>query len=114
MLIMFMAMALVLLNIISFNAPLNLAIAVSVIGFTYGGLFGLIPATVSSFFGEKNFGFFYGLIFTGIAGGGLFPLLAGYLFELKGDFTQVFKVLLAANLLAVLLSLMIKRPILSS
>ncbi len=110
MLIMFMAMALVLVNIISFSAPLNLAIAVSVIGLTYGGLFGLIPATVSAFFGEKNFGFFYGLIFTGIAVGGLFPLLAGYLFELRGDFTLVFIVLLAATLLAVLLSIMIKKP----
>ncbi len=110
MLIMFMSMALVLLSIISFSTPLNLAVAVSVIGLTYGGLFGVIPATVSAFFGEKDFGFFYGLIFTGIAVGGLFPLLAGYLFELRGDFTQVFIVLLATTLVATMLSVMIKNP----
>ncbi len=110
MLIMFMSMSIVLLSIIYLDTALSLAIAVSVIGLTYGGLFGLIPATVSSFFGENNFGFFYGLIFTGIAVGGLFPLLGGYLYELTGDFNRVFTVLLAASLLAVLLSLAIKKP----
>lgn len=110
MFLMFSSMTFVLLSIIIFNAPLCLAIAVSVIGLIYGGLFGITPATVSTFFGEENFGFFYGLIFTGIAVGGLFPLLAGYLYELRGDFTQIFIVLLAASLLAILLSLMIKKP----
>ncbi len=110
MFIMFISMGLVLFSITNINTSLSLAIAVSVIGLTYGGLFGLMPATVSLFFGEKNFGFFYGLIFSGIAVGGLFPLIGGYLYELTGDFTSVFVVLLAASLIAVFLSLAVQKP----
>lgn len=109
MTLVFTAMALIVGGLLLVESPLMLAISVSLLGLFYGGLFSLFPATTASFFGEENFGLFYGLIFTALAAGGLFPLLAGYLFELQGDFSQAFKFLVVACLTAVLLSFLVKR-----
>jgi len=106
----FSALTLTLAGIIFFRTPTLLALAVSIVGLSYGGLFTLFPATVSTFFGEKDFGFFYGLIFSGMMVGGLFPLITSYLFEVRGDFTAAFILLLIFCFAAVLLSLLVKKP----
>ena len=93
------------------QSPLMMGAAISVLGLTYGGLYSLFPATAVSYFGESNFGLNFGLIFTGLGIGGLFPLLAGYLFELHGDFSSTFILLGAVGLVSVVLSLIIKKPI---
>lgn len=109
MTLVFTAMALIVGGVLLVESPLMLAVSVSLLGLSYGGLFSLFPATTASFFGEENFGLFYGLIFTALAAGGLFPLLAGYLFELQGDFSQAFMVLIAACLAAVALSFVVRK-----
>lgn len=92
------------------QSALMMGVAISVLGLTYGGLYSLFPAAAVSYFGESNFGLNLGLIFTGLGVGGLFPLLAGYLFEHHGNFTSTFMLLGAAGLLSVILSLIIKKP----
>lgn len=61
---------------------LGLTALASLVGFCFGGNFALMPSTTSDYFGAKNFGMNYGLVFTGygVAGvlGGLIPgVLAG-------------------------------------
>jgi len=110
MLINFSALACMLVAIIFYQAPFMLALAVTVIGLSYGGLFTLFPAIVSGLFGDKHFGFFYGLIFSGMTVGALLPLATGYLFEVSGDFTMAFIMLAGLSFTAVLLSLTVKQP----
>jgi len=93
------------------QSPLMMGAAISVLGLTYGGLYSLFPATTVSYFGEANFGLNFGLIFTGLGIGGLFPLLAGYLFEYHGNFSSTFILLGAVCLVSVILSLIIKKPL---
>jgi MFS family permease len=54
------------------------------------------PAAVAAYFGDKNFGLIYGLVYTGLGFAGVFPLLAGYLYGRQGDFHGVFILLVVA------------------
>ena len=110
MTLVFSATTLTLFFVLYIYSPVLMGIAISILGLTYGGLYSLFPAITVSFFGEKNFGLNFGLIFTGLGAGGIFPLLAGYLFELRGDFTGAFILLLAICLAATILSLVVKSP----
>jgi len=92
------------------HTPLLLGVVVSVVGFSYGSMFTLFPATVAVFFGEKNLGLHYGLVFTALMAGSFFPLVAGYLYELKGDFLPAYIILMFLNLLAFFISLLVKKP----
>jgi len=52
------------------------------LGFNYGACLSVFPSAVKDYFGLKNFGINYGLVFTAWGVGGfVFPLLAGKLFE---------------------------------
>ncbi len=52
------------------------------LGFNYGACLSVFPSAVKDNFGLKNFGINYGLVFTAWgAGGFIFPLFAGKLFE---------------------------------
>lgn len=104
-------MFLTLLWIVFMRTPQVLFVAVAIIGLSYGSIFSLFPASVSAFFGEKNFGLFYGLIFSSMTVGALFPLFTGYMYEQRGDFTISFLVISGFCLLTVILSLLIKPPV---
>lgn len=52
------------------------------LGFNYGACLSVFPSAVKDYFGLKNFGINYGLVFTAWGVGGfVFPLLAGRMFE---------------------------------
>ncbi|MBU0627718.1 MAG: OFA family MFS transporter [Nanoarchaeota archaeon] len=92
MLIMFLlqgAMMLILMNMGS--TGLLLAIASAWVGFNFGGNFALFPSTTADFFGTKNLGINYGLVFTsyGIAGI-LGPILGGKVFDVTGSYLYAF------------------------
>ncbi len=102
-------LALVLL--LQFSSPLSMGFIVSTLGLAYGGLYTLFPATIATYFGEKDFGLYFGLLYTALGAGGLFPLIAGYLFGRQGDFQGAFLLLIIACAAVVVLSLLLKKPV---
>ena len=104
----FCIMAVVLLFTVNANTAVTLAFAVSLLAIAYGGIYTLFPAAVSAFFGNENFGFNYGLVFTAIGVAGIFPLVAGYLFDQHGNFTLAFLILSLFCALAAGLSFFLK------
>jgi len=70
---------------------ISLAIAAAWVGFNFGGNFALFPSTTADYFGTKNVGINYGLIFTayGIAGI-LGPILGGKVFDATGSYQWAF------------------------
>lgn len=92
-------------------SPLHLGVVISILGLAYGGLYTLFPAAVATYFGDKNFGLIYGLVYTGLGLAGIFPLLAGYLFSRQGDFQGAFILLIAASGAAVILSFFLRQPL---
>jgi len=110
MIISFSTLSLGLFLMIFLRDPVILLVAVVTIGLVHGGLFTIFPATVFNFFGERNFGFFYGLIFSGMTVGSFLPLFTGYLFEIDGHFNNVFIVLFSFGFIAATLSFLVKKP----
>ena len=80
------------------NVPL-LFLAVGVAYWQYGGGLALMPAFTADFFGPKNLGFNYGLVFIGWGIAFFVPQAAGYLKDATGSLTAPFY--LSGTLLAV-------------
>jgi len=65
-----------------------LIVGTALAGWAYGALFALFPAATGDFFGMKNFGVNYGLIFCGWGVGGIVgPLLGGFVADATGAYT---------------------------
>ncbi len=68
---------------------LMLTIGASLIGFCFGGNFALFPSATADYFGTKNLGSNYGLVFTAYGVAGILgPFMAGVM-----DYEQVFPLL---------------------
>jgi len=93
------------------TSPFSMGFIVSILGLVYGGLYTLFPATIAAYFGEKDLGLVYGLIFTGLGAGGLFPLITGYLFDRQGDFYGAYIILVIACAAVLILSFFLNKPI---
>jgi MFS transporter, OFA family, oxalate/formate antiporter len=88
MMLVFMLQA---LNMFAFtfysNVPLLMA-GTALAGLAYGALFALYPSTTADYFGVKNLGVNYGLVFTGWGVAGIVgPLLGGQVADLTGNYT---------------------------
>ncbi len=86
-------------------------IVAAVIGWNYGGMFTLFPASCLSYYGPTAQGSNYGLLFTawgfaGFAG----PWVGGYLKDVTGAYYAPFIVGAVVVAISVLVSLMLKAP----
>lgn len=83
---------------------ITIYICAAIIGFNYGANFSLFPSATGDFFGTKNLGVNYGLVFTSYGVGGLVgPIMAGYVFDVTGSYEIAF---LIAGVLAFIAALM--------
>jgi OFA family oxalate/formate antiporter-like MFS transporter len=75
------------------NSIATLTLGVILAGLCYGATFAVFPPAIADYFGMKNFGANYGLIFTGWGIGGIIgPLTAGKIFDVTGNFQAAFMV----------------------
>lgn len=90
------------------GSELLLYLAATLIGFNYGGLFALFPATTADVFGTKSVGQNYPYVFLAYGFGGIFgPILGGYLGDL-GNFPAAFTISGVLVLLSTLLIYFVK------
>jgi OFA family oxalate/formate antiporter-like MFS transporter len=83
----------------------------SAIGFTFGGNFALFPSATADYFGTKNLGVNYGLVFTGYGAAGILgSLIPGVLAGSEGGFTWVFVAVGVASLVTFAMAMIIKPP----
>jgi OFA family oxalate/formate antiporter-like MFS transporter len=93
------------------SSEMMLSVAAAWVGFNFGGNLALFPSTTADFFGTKNVGINYGLMFTaygvaGIAG----PILAGSVFDMTGSYMWAFMPAGVACFIAAGISLGLKSP----
>jgi OFA family oxalate/formate antiporter-like MFS transporter len=88
-----------------------LFLVVGVAYWQYGGGLALLPALTADFFGSKNLGFNYGLVFVGWGLAFFVPQVAGYIKDMTGSLDHAFY--LSGGLLtaAVVLSHWVRRPL---
>ena len=89
--------------------PVLLLIAKSGVGFTFGGMLALFPAICADYFGLKNLGLNYGILFTAWGVGGVIgPLFGGLIRDLTGAHTLSFFLSGCASILGIILVTLLK------
>lgn len=82
---LFQALLMFLLKFVS-DWPLFIILSI-LLGFNYGANLSVFPSITKDWFGLKNFGVNYGLVFTAWGAGGLLlPYVSGKVFDLTGKF----------------------------
>lgn len=85
--LVFFLQAVNLASFLNYTSPLLLAVGSAVTGYSYGACFTLFPLLTSDYFGMKNFGVNYGLMFTAWGWSGILgPLLAGWVVDATGSY----------------------------
>ncbi len=97
--------------IMSWGNVILLFLAVGVAYWQYGGGLALMPAFTADYFGAKNLGLNYGLVFIGWGIAFFVPQLAGYIKDVTGSLDYAFYLSGGLLLLAVGVSLFLRRPV---
>jgi len=106
------ALALFLLStIIASGNVFLLFLAVGIAYWQYGGGLALMPAYTADFFGPKNLGMNYGLVFLGWGLGFFMTRLAGTIRDMTGTLTWAFILSAIVMIISVVVALSTKRPI---
>ncbi|HEY3374224.1 MAG TPA: OFA family MFS transporter [Candidatus Aquicultor sp.] len=88
-----------------------LIVGAMMVGFNYGALLSIFPSTTGDYYGTKNFGVNYGLVFTAWGFGGVFgPIMAGMIKDATGSFQLAFQISAGLCLLAGVISFLAKAP----
>jgi OFA family oxalate/formate antiporter-like MFS transporter len=86
-------------------------IGISMVGFAYGGYLALMPSYTADYFGTKNLGLNYGLVFSAWgAAGVLGPIIGAQVRAQTGSFVGAFWILAALCVAGILLALITKAP----
>jgi len=94
-----------------YDTNITLTVGSVVTGATYGALLALFPATTWDWFGIKNAGTNYGLIFTAWGVGGLVgPIVAGQIIDTTGSYEMAYIVSAVLLIVAAVLAVFTRRP----
>jgi len=96
--------------IISSGSIFLLFVAAFIAYWQYGGGLALMPSYTADFFGPKNLGMNYGIVFLGWGLGFWTTKLGGYIEDATGSLTYAFWIAAVILVIAVLLSRATKRP----
>ncbi len=111
MLMVFISQAVVMLVFAKLNTVTLLVLGAAAVGFNYGANLSLFPSTTADFFGTKNLGVNYGLVFTAWGVGGVFgSMVAGKIVDITTSYNMAFIVAAVLCVLAALLSFITKAP----
>lgn len=111
---MLIAFGLQAINMFAFafftSIPL-LILGTMIAGLAYGSIFSLFPSITADFFGIKNLGVNYGIIFTGWGVAGIIgPIIGGRVVDLTGSYNGSYIVAGIMLIIGVLLVKLIKAP----
>ena len=87
-----------------------LFVAVGIAFWQYGGGLSMLPAFTADFYGTKNLGLNYGMVFLGWGIAFLVPLGAGYLKDIYGNYDLAFQISSSILIVAVIICKLTQRP----
>ncbi len=92
------------------SAPVMILFSI-LMGFNYGSNLAIFPSITKDFFGLKNFGVNYGLVFTAWGFGGLvLPTMSGMIYDATQSFRYAFYAAGAVCLVALVIAFAIRKP----
>jgi len=93
MISVFLLQAIIMFFFDQFSSTAGFLFGAALVGFNYGSCLSLFPATAADFWGTKNLGLNYGILFTAWGVGGVFgPNLAGMIADSTGAYTAAYRV----------------------
>ncbi|OFZ20905.1 MAG: oxalate:formate antiporter [Bdellovibrionales bacterium GWB1_55_8] len=93
------------------NSTALLLFGSALVGFNYGANLSVFPATTADYFGTRNLGVNYGLVFTAWGVGGVFGgMTAGRIFDATGNYKIAFYLSAALCVLATVITFFTKAP----
>jgi OFA family oxalate/formate antiporter-like MFS transporter len=96
--------------IIGMKSVFLLFLAVGIAYWQYGGGLALMPSFTADFFGPKNLGFNYGLVFIGWGLGFFMARLGGTIRDITGSLNWAFYLSGLVLIIAVIIARLTKRP----
>jgi OFA family oxalate/formate antiporter-like MFS transporter len=104
--IVFVLQAVVMYSFDQFTSTGGFLFGAALVGFNYGACLSLFPATAADYWGTRNLGLNYGILFTAWGVGGVFgPLLAGSIADATGGYARAYQVAGGLLLFAAMLAL---------
>ncbi len=97
-------------TIIASKSPFLMFLAVGIAYWQYGGGLALMPSFTADFFGPKNLGFNYGLVFLGWGLGFFMTKLGGTIKDMTGSLNYAFYMSGVVLIIAVILARVTRRP----
>jgi len=97
-------------TVIGLKSAVLLFVAVGIAYWQYGGGLALMPSFTADFFGAKNLGFNYGLVFIGWGLGFFMVRLGGTIKDITGSLNYAFYMSALVLVIAVILARVTKRP----
>jgi OFA family oxalate/formate antiporter-like MFS transporter len=93
----------------TYTSPLGISIGTALAGIGYGSLLSLFPTTVADYYGVKNFGGNYGVLYTawGISGT-IGPIIAGIVVDKTGTYNLAYMISAGLLVVALILAVMTK------
>jgi len=89
----FLLLTMNLLLFSNYTTPVTLAIGTAIIGFCYGTCPALFPLAIADFYGTKNLGANYGILFTAWGSAALLgPVLAGLVVDKTGTYAMAYMI----------------------
>jgi OFA family oxalate/formate antiporter-like MFS transporter len=111
MMIVFMLQAVNMFMFMFYTSIPLLMMGSAIAGLAYGAVFSLFPTTTAEFFGMKNLGVNYGMIFTGWGVAGVIgPMLGGIVADKTGSYSNGFLVAGVFLVIATILVGILKAP----
>ncbi len=93
MIIVFVIQATTLFFFAQFTSVTAFLFGAALVGFNYGACLSLFPATAADYWGTRNLGLNYGILFTAWGVGGVFgPILAGTIADSTGSYAVAYQV----------------------
>lgn len=111
MMIVFISQAAVMFFFSGFSTVTTFVVGSAVVGFSYGACLSLFPSATADFWGTKNLGLNYGIMFTAWGVGGVFgPIMAGKIADITGSYSLAYIVSSVLMIIAALMTLFTKAP----
>jgi OFA family oxalate/formate antiporter-like MFS transporter len=100
LILLFICESITFANFSKFDNFYMILFGAAIITFTYGSMFSIMPSTISDYYGKKNLGLNYGILFSAWGIGGVIgPILASNMVDIYGNFNNSY--LLASGLCAI-------------
>lgn len=101
----FVSQAAVMYFFPGFSTVWQFGCGAAVAGFNYGACLSLFPSAAADYWGTKNLGMNYGVLFTAWGVGGVFgPVLGGRIADVTGSYYQAYRVSSGLMILAVIIA----------